>query len=119
VSDVFCLIHDNEAELIVKGSPILCAAVNKAMREAWGPDMPLREKARAIRCAAYLFSSGWLDKAQSGLCGTTIKSLRKEAVRELKKVGILPGGIVWFLIRWFVIPFLSELLREWIFGEGE
>lgn len=47
------------------------------------------------------------------------KYQRPKLVSHLQSVGILPTGLGWLVVRWFVLPFLLELLKEWSIGPDE
>lgn len=48
-----------------------------------------------------------------------LKGHRTKIVGQLQEVGILPAGFGWLLVRWFVLPFLLNLLKEWSIGPDE
>jgi hypothetical protein len=48
-----------------------------------------------------------------------LKNQRTKIVGQLQQVGILPTGFGWMFIRWFVLPFLMELLKQWAIGPDE
>ena len=48
-----------------------------------------------------------------------LKGHRTRIVGQLQEVGILPAGFGWLLVRWFVLPFLLNLLKEWSIGPDE
>lgn len=48
-----------------------------------------------------------------------LKGHRTKIVGQLQEVGILPAGFGWLLVRWFVLPFLLELLKQWSIGPDE
>lgn len=48
-----------------------------------------------------------------------LKGHRTKIVAQLQEVGILPAGFGWIFVRWFVLPFLLELLKQWSIGPDE
>jgi hypothetical protein len=48
-----------------------------------------------------------------------LKFHRTKIVGQLQEVGILPAGFGWMIVRWFVLPFLLELLKQWSIGPDE
>lgn len=48
-----------------------------------------------------------------------LKGHRTKIVGQLQEVGILPAGFGWLIVRWFVLPFLLELLKQWSIGPDE
>lgn len=48
-----------------------------------------------------------------------LKGHRTKIVGQLQEVGILPAGFGWLLVRWFVLPFLLNLLKQWSIGPDE
>jgi len=48
-----------------------------------------------------------------------LKGHRTKIVSQLQEVGILPAGFGWLIVRWFVLPFLLELLKQWSIGPDE
>lgn len=48
-----------------------------------------------------------------------LKGHRTKIVGQLQEVGILPAGFGWMFVRWFVLPFLLELLKQWSIGSDE
>lgn len=48
-----------------------------------------------------------------------LKFHRTKIVGQLQDVGILPAGFGWLIVRWFVLPFLLELLKQWSIGPDE
>ena len=48
-----------------------------------------------------------------------LKNQRNKIVGQLQTVGIFPAGFGWMFIRWFVLPFLLELLKRWAIGPDE
>lgn len=48
-----------------------------------------------------------------------LKNQREKIITQLQSVGILPAGFGWLIVRWFVLPFLLELLKEWSIGPDE
>jgi hypothetical protein len=48
-----------------------------------------------------------------------LKFHRAKIVSQLQEVGILPAGFGWLIVRWFVLPFLLELLKQWSIGPDE
>jgi hypothetical protein len=48
-----------------------------------------------------------------------LKFHRAKIVSQLQEVGILPAGFGWLFVRWFVLPFLLELLKQWSIGPDE
>lgn len=48
-----------------------------------------------------------------------LKGHRAKIVGQLQEVGILPAGFGWMFVRWFVLPFLLELLKQWSIGPDE
>lgn len=48
-----------------------------------------------------------------------LKGHRTKIIGQLQEVGILPAGFGWLLVRWFVLPFLLELLKQWSIGPDE
>lgn len=48
-----------------------------------------------------------------------LKGHRARIVGQLQEVGILPAGFGWMFVRWFVLPFLLELLKQWSIGPDE
>lgn len=48
-----------------------------------------------------------------------LKNQRTKIVSQLQQVGILPAGFGWLIVRWFVLPFLLELLKQWSIGPDD
>lgn len=103
---------------------ISCAVLTADM------DKDYREICRTS--AAVLFYTGFLDHAFGEVFGVVsaeprltprlqrkeLKRQRSLAVARLQECGVLPSGFMWLLVRFVVLPFLSELLTRFIFGTG-
>lgn len=63
----------------------------------------------------------WKDspKAQRKIQVKVLKGQREKVVRQLQSVRILPTGLGWFLVKWFVLPFLLDVLKRWSIGSDE
>jgi hypothetical protein len=59
------------------------------------------------------------SKARRKIQVKVLKSQRGKVVNQLQSVGILPTGLGWFLVKWFVLPFLLELLKRWSIGPDD
>lgn len=58
-------------------------------------------------------------KARRKLQVKGLKEQRTKIFGQLQTVGILPTGLCWLLVRWFVLPFLLDLLKRWAIGPDE
>lgn len=101
----------------------------------WSADKPDDQKETAKACAAYLYHTGFLDSMVIPILDSAdhpnksirrklqrreLKRQRQRAVDLLQADGIIPSGSMWLLFaRWFVLPFLMDLLRNWVYGDGD
>lgn len=120
-----------QATTIINASPEYAKTVEKCLMEV--PDMMYSV---CLCSAAEIYATGMLAAASDAAIDIALDRLpnskvsRKLQIRELKNhrakiisqlqsVGILPTGFGWLVVRWFVIPFLLELLKEWSIGPDD
>ena len=87
-----------------------------------------RHHDRAVNCAHYLDRSGWLRR-QALICGNvhagasrevSLKYSAKLAFQDLQAVGIIPSGFIISMVwRLILMPFLTELIKDWVWGSEE
>jgi hypothetical protein len=120
-----------QATTIINASPYFAKTVEKCLMDV--PDMLYSV---CLCSAAEVYATGMLATAHDAVVDlapekrSNSKVRRKIQIKELKNqrgkiivqlqaVGILPTGFGWLIVKWFVIPFLLELLKEWSIGPDE
>ena len=111
-----------QAEDLIASDRDLAHAIGTAMLSS---ALPETHYSLAMRCAAYLSYSGWevtrcRRGTKQGCQRKQLNRLRKDAVRQLQRVGILPSGLAWWLVpllRWAIVKYLSHLIWEWLLDE--
>ena len=110
-----------EARTVIAENPTLADNVSVAIVRA---KVPGRKSGVVKRCAAHLYSTGFFDESlmNSDVGGViSDKELqvlrRRQAVRELQAVGILPsslfGWVLAFAFRLMIERFLEALFAEY------
>lgn len=121
----------NRVSEILSGSQ----EISRIVRDLLPDTVSDEDRVRCRKCAAYLLESGFLDDCVIPILDASdhpdkwtrrkmqqaeLKSHAKKAVEQLQAVEILPTGLLWFtVVRWFVMPFLRELILRWVFGDDD
>ena len=113
---------------ILKENAPLAMQVDAAI---WDSRIPDSYSEEAGQWAAYLHAQGWIEDAKDRTAlayGSDLWRSQKQIVRDesreaiglLSEAELVPRGVLgWFIIRWIVLPFLSRLLVNLLFDEGE
>lgn len=120
-----------QATAIINNLPSYRKIVNECLLDV--PDMMY---SMCLCAAAEIYQTGILSKAHEAVSSVgdewkkrpkvqrrmQMKELRHQrdmVVVKLQEVGILPTGFGWIFVKWFVVPFLLELLKLWSIGPDE
>ena len=120
-----------KATAIINASPSYAKTVEKCLM-----DVPDAMYFTCLCSAAEIYATGMLATAHDAVADLApekkgnsgvrrklqikeLKNQRVKIINQLQSVGILPTGFGWLIIRWFVIPFLLDLLKEWSIGPDD
>lgn len=120
-----------DATAIINNLPSYRKIVNECLLDV--PDMMY---SMCLCAAAEIYQTGMLAKSHAVVSSVgdewkkrpkvqrrmQMKELRHQrdmVVIKLQEVGILPTGFGWLFVKWFVVPFLLELLKRWSIGPDE
>ncbi len=116
------MFTDTDADQVFQTSPLLFSAVHQSLRHT---ETPKKYSNQAAVCAAYLYSSGWLDdwnnspEPQLGYVAPSelTEHQTSQAVRHLQAAGLLPSSLLaWVLafgFRWMISEFLAAFIKTW------
>ena len=105
---------------LIANTPGLSDATADAMQYA-GIGRHHESHERAVQCAAYLYTSGWMHIQEQALCGgesdrKILKRAKKEARHQLIACGAIPPSLIWWFVHFAFRVYIERLVQRWLFG---
>ena len=113
------VLSATESRHVIRGNSRLSMATLIAMSaaEIHGSH---RRRERCEQIAAHLLVSGWFERQHQLICRQARISeseQRRDAIKELQRVGLLPTGLVWWLFSLGLQLFVRYLIEQWNMSE--
>ena len=114
------VLSATETRHVIRGNSQLSLATLVAMSAA-EINGSHRHRERCEQIAAHLYVSGWFERQHHLICKhdqlVSVSDQRRDAVRELQRVGLLPTGLIWWLFSLRLQLFVRYLIEQWVLRE--